>query len=382
MLKQVKCNNANYSCSQLTIRDLKISNMQKLLFSVLFLLFTQSIFAQDFYVKGKVVDTTGQPLAKASVFCQNTTLGTVTDNEGLFQLKLPKGGYDLIVTFTGYETFQVQVNNNNATTPLNITLQPKGKTLEDVVFVGSTELADGLEKYGSFFNDNFIGSTEDTKLCQIENPQALKFFFNKKKNRLKVTQREDLVIINKALGYKVHYKLDSLTYEYNNKTCTYTGFPFFETLTGTPEEEQVWKTNRLKAYNGSRMHFMRAWYNRTLEKEGFEIERVTSLSPFASETISNPYDTSFYNIDSSEVAIDYNGKMRIKYHNEMPDKAYIAFYKLPPQLRAQLTVITINEGFNILSNGYFYDQNDVTNNGYWSWEKLAELLPYDYEPGQ
>ncbi|MDH7464631.1 carboxypeptidase-like regulatory domain-containing protein [Chitinophagaceae bacterium 26-R-25] len=356
-------------------------HMQRLLLSVLTIFFVQFAFAQsDFYVKGRVTDTTGAPLAKASVFCQNTTLGTITDNDGNFQLKLPKGGYDLIVTFTGYETFQTQVNNNNSANPLSVTLQPKGKQLEDVVFTSSSELADGLEKYGSFFNANFIGSTEDANKCQIENPQALKFFFSKKKNRLKVTEREDLVIVNKALGYKIHYKLDSLTYEYSNKTCTYTGFPFFETLEGTPEEQKVWKANRLKAYNGSRMHFMRAWYNHNLEKEGFEIEKVTSLNPFAVETISNPYDSSIYGIDSNEVAINYDGRLRIKYHNEMPEKAYIEFYKLPTQLRAQLTVIEINEGFNIMSNGYFYDQTDVTNNGYWSWEKLAESLPYDYVP--
>ncbi len=354
--------------------------MQKFLLSVLLVISMQIVFAQnDFYIKGRVTDTAGQPLAKASVFCQNTTLGTITDNDGAFQLRLPKGGYDLIVSFMGYETFQTQVSNSTAE-ELNVMLLPKEKTLEDVVFVGSTELADGLEKYGEFFNENFIGTTDNAALCQIENPQALKFFFNKKKNRLKVTQREDLVIINQALGYKIHYKLDSLTYEYNTKTCTYTGFPFFELMNGTPEEEREWKAKRLKAYNGSRMHFMRAWYDHTIKEEGFEIEKVMSLDPFTSETIAHPYDSSFYSIDSSEVSIDYNGYLRIKYHKEMPEKAYIEFYKLPPHLRAQLTVITINEGFNILSNGYFYDQNDVINNGYWSWEKLAELLPYDYMP--
>ncbi len=34
----------------------------------------------------------------------------------------------------------------------------------------------------------------------------------------------------------------------------------------------------------------------------------------------------------------------------------------------------------IQENGYFYDQADITNMGYWAWKKLAELLPYDYNP--
>ena len=36
----------------------------------------------------------------------------------------------------------------------------------------------------------------------------------------------------------------------------------------------------------------------------------------------------------------------------------------------------------IEENGYFYDQSEVTNIGYWSWKKLAEVLPYDYLPQQ
>jgi hypothetical protein len=54
---------------------------------------------------------------------------------------------------------------------------------------------------------------------------------------------------------------------------------------------------------------------------------------------------------------------------------------LPAYLKSQITILDINDGFVIQQNGYFYDQNDVTNIGYWSWEKMAEALPYDYKPG-
>jgi hypothetical protein len=46
----------------------------------------------------------------------------------------------------------------------------------------------------------------------------------------------------------------------------------------------------------------------------------------------------------------------------------------------EISAIDIQNGFVIEENGYFYDQSDVTNIGYWSWKKLAELLPYDYIP--
>jgi hypothetical protein len=46
----------------------------------------------------------------------------------------------------------------------------------------------------------------------------------------------------------------------------------------------------------------------------------------------------------------------------------------------QISALDIQDGFIIEENGYFYEQSEVTNLGYWAWKKLAELLPYDYEP--
>ena len=72
-------------------------------------------FGQDkiFYIHGKVVDEkNGSILAGASVFCQNTTTGTISNNEGLFALRLSNGGYDLVISYTGYQT-QVLRNRVN-----------------------------------------------------------------------------------------------------------------------------------------------------------------------------------------------------------------------------------------------------------------------------
>jgi len=54
-------------------------------------------------------------MAGASVFCQNTTIGSVSNNEGDFTLRLTKGGYDLVVSYTGYETRLLRISNGNAT---------------------------------------------------------------------------------------------------------------------------------------------------------------------------------------------------------------------------------------------------------------------------
>ncbi len=357
--------------------------MKKLL-TVLLILIFQTCFSQSetFVTSGKVVDAEGkQPLSGTSVFCQNTTIGTITNNEGGFAIRLPKGGYDLVISYTGYETQSVHINSSNATN-LTIELKAKDKSLSEVTVSGSNEVADGLVKYGQFFRDNFIGTTPNAAKCVIQNPEVLQFFFSKKRNRLKIKEKEDLIIINNALGYKIKYQLDSFSYEYGTDISTYSGYPFFEELDGTPEQKESWKQNRIKAYNGSRLHFVRSWYDSTLQDEGFSLEWVDPTKKIlTTKPIENPYDSAHYTVGENEdVEINWPGKLRVFYKNEMPDKKFLTQYKLPASLKAQVTILDIADAFVIEQNGYFYEQSDIVNTGYWSWEKVAESLPYNYNP--
>jgi len=203
--------------------------MKKILLIIIAIL-PSMLFAQGFRVSGTVIDgQTQQPLAGASVFCQNTTVGTITNSNGEFSMTLPPGGYDIVVSFTGYETQSQNINaQTDNITQLRFVLKEKSKNMEEVAVVATTEVKNGWEKYGDFFKEQFIGLTENSALCNIENPTALRFFFSKKKNRLKVIASEDLIITNKALGYKIRYTLDSFTHEYASSITQFTGYPLFE----------------------------------------------------------------------------------------------------------------------------------------------------------
>ena len=355
--------------------------MQKLLF-ILFTCLSLSSIAQDFTASGKITDSaTGLALTGASVFCQNTTLGTITNSEGNFTLSLPSGGYDMIVSYTGYETQVIRISNSHSNNLL-VAMKQKDKSLQEVAVVGTNEVADGLARYGKFFMENFLGNDSNATHTVIQNPEALQFYFRKKTNRLKVKAKEDLVIVNESLGYKIKFQLDSFAHEYGPGFSVFTGFPFYEELPGTDEQKAQWKLNRERAYRGSRLHFMRSWYTHTLEKEGFVLEKVDSTSKTLKTTvIDNPYDTSFFaTIENNDVEVSYNGRLRVIYKNAPPDPQYLRENKMPPSIIAQISILDVTEGFVIQQNGYFYDQNDVINIGYWSWRKLADDLPYDYRP--
>ena len=359
--------------------------MKQHILIIILSIFSLSVLSQQktFVVSGMVVDSaSGQPLAGASVFAQNTTQGTTSSAEGTFALRRPNGGYELIVSYTGYETRSVRISNNQPTQDsLIIMLAQAGKTLEEVAIVATNEVEDGWQKYGSFFVDNFIGTTPNADSCIIENPETLRFFFtkNKKRHRLKVTAREDVIIRNNALGYTIRYQMDSFSYDYNSRISQYTGYPFFIELDTTEEVKSQWVKNRARTYLGSRLHFMTALYDSIVTDEGFMVEKLDQGNRNGEGTpIGDLYDSTLYQADSNSVSIFWNGKYRISYKSVMPHKKFLQEFKLPANSRMQVTLLDVSDGFVIEENGFFYEQYDVINTGYWAWKKLAEALPYDY----
>jgi hypothetical protein len=315
------------------------------------------------------------------VVCQHTTIGTTTNAEGVFNLNLPQGGYDLAITFSGYETQSFRINSQTENIRnLTVEMKQREKSMEEVAITVSNEVKDGWNKYGAFFREQFIGQTANSPKCQIENPESLKFYFNKKKNRLKVTAKEEIRIRNQGLGYTIRYQLDSFVHEYASGATQFTGFPFFEELKGTPEEESEWALNREKAYYGSMLHFMRCYYDSTLGENGYKIERLDAKTE-KPRGLGNPYDSLIFSMDETrEVDIRLPGKLRIVYNQEKPDPAYLSLHKLSAQNTVQISIVEFPELITIEENGYYYDQREILALGYWAWEKLGEFLPYNYDP--
>lgn len=347
------------------------------------LLFPIMVFAQNsFRVAGKVIDSaTQQPLQGASVFCQNTTIGTVTNANGEFRLNLSNGGYDLVVSFMGLETQSVRISNTMPEAgDLTIALHQKEKSLEEVAIVATNEVANGWEKYGQFLTDNFIGRTGNSKECEIVNPEVLRFFYSRKRKRLKVTGDSVLIINNKALGYVIKYQLDSFVHEYDNGKTLYAGYPFYEQMKGSDEEMLVWKEKRKTAYKGSVLQFLRAYHDSTLHGDGFRIELIGDGNSKPSP-IYNPYEEPYYDtLEFKRVELFFPGKLRVVYSKEKPGPAYLAANKLPMSTPVQISILDLADGIIVEENGYYFDQKDVLTLGYWAWEKMADFLPYDYHP--
>jgi hypothetical protein len=347
----------------------------------LLLLFTSTVVFGQFTVTGKVVDSaTKEPLLGASVFAQNTTSGTTTNKQGEFSLSLKSGGYELIVSFTGYQSKEIRISNNDSN-PLEIDMIKEEKSMEEVVIRSSNEVMDGWDKYGKFFLDNFIGSTPNAFQCALQNPDAVHFYYYKKRDKLKVLATEPLVISNKALGYNLRYQLDSFMYYYKTQVSSYRGYCFFSEMDSSFSQQRIWSANRKKAYEGSKLQFMRSYYDSTLNEDGYEIALLDSINDKKFNVITNPYDSTYYGVYDStkEIEVYYPRKISVTYKKK-PEPEYLKKFKLPPNVASEISYIDLFDAVVIKENGYFYDQKDWVNQGYWSWKNLADLLPFDYIP--
>src|ERR1700730_15377862 len=99
---------------------------------VLFLLF-QSGHAQNRTITGIVTDEKGRPVIGASVLPQGSRSGVTTDQAGRFNLPISTSVKDILVSYVGYESQLVSVNNASA---VNVSLQPTGNNLDSVIVVG------------------------------------------------------------------------------------------------------------------------------------------------------------------------------------------------------------------------------------------------------
>ena len=375
-------------------------------------------------IKGVVLDAEKNvPVPAASVFLSNTSIGTTASVQGTFELSVPNGKFDLIVSSVGFETFNQTIITTDIADFITIRLKPKQNELENVIIEPYEK--DGWEKWGKFFTDMFIGNAANAMECKIKNTEVIHFRNSKKTNELIVIADEPLVIENKALGYQVRYQLEGFSYDFKTHYLFYFGYPFFEDLKGSAARKKHWASKRSDAYYGSMMHFMRAVYRNTLAAEGFEVrhlkkipnlekqrvkalyaQRVSTSGKTISLTKENTDSTDYYNrilrgpdvnnvigrnllpgdsiagaLDSVTAILDFNDYLLIIYTKKLAAPEYVRQYPDAGTAMASQITLLNNRPIEIQANGSYYSPTDLLHTGYWSWsEKIASMLPFDYHP--
>ncbi|MCD4792835.1 MAG: prolyl oligopeptidase family serine peptidase [Bacteroidales bacterium] len=108
--------------------------MKKLTLILILFLSSASVYAQNYItIQGKITDQNKTPLEYASIGIIGTTIGTVSNTEGVFIFKIPKKYKDktLKISMLGYESFSIIVSNIKSNI-INIQLPEKTYKISEV----------------------------------------------------------------------------------------------------------------------------------------------------------------------------------------------------------------------------------------------------------
>ena len=357
------------------------------------MLLFQSSIAQATEEKGLLLDKlTNQPIAGASVFINSSGIGTVSGSDGKFDLsKFIKSKFEypvLTIAVMGYET--ATYNLANAKGDVVIYLNPLVRELETVTV--NAAIKNGWEKYGREFIKSFLSYSEFSKLCTIENPEVLKFYYDANQNSLKVIARKPLIIQNNALGYKITYWLESFEHNFNTRILSYSGLTYYEDLI-RPNKRKAqaarWILNRESAYEGSVMHFIRSVHAGTLASSGFIVRRLDKVEGNRKGRYSNVVDSKilveadFSDTIENQKIIQFSKYLYVLYDKELEELPYLInlqpFKKPIPAPQTSIVQLVGTDAVQIFANGHLEPAISFFLDGYWSYEKLDKLLPLDYK---
>ncbi|HEY1023699.1 MAG TPA: carboxypeptidase-like regulatory domain-containing protein [Sphingobacteriaceae bacterium] len=383
--------------------------------------------AQSLTISGKVTEDDGKAIYGAQVFLNGTSISLTSDKEGNFKLTgLSAGNYELIVNLLGYKTFSRPLLVDKDLT-VNVELAFNVVALKEVIVKPDPHRETNLQ----VFKENFLGMSANAKYCRILNPEALNISFDASKNVMEADSGGDFLLIeNKALGYTIKYLLLDFRLNFTTNILTYQGKTYYEDLAGSSSRKKRWNSNRIQAYYGSVQHFLTAVYNRNVYREGYTINRLirkpnpdrpsdsvinANIRKHAklrngTMTIGNDDSSTFWinkrklpkvmqylikgNITTDTMLRAGDGEIRqlrfndclyVTYTKEREPVEYSTRRNTYPrpldEPNYQVSIITLDGRYAAIDpKGSLTDPLSLFFEGYWAFEKVADLLPTDYVP--
>ena len=353
------------------VRPLPVHLFHALVLSCSLLALLQAQPAPRGVVRGRVLDdSTNAPLPLANIFLSNSTMGTAANTQGRFELKgIPLGNQQVVASIVGYQPGSISLQLTDSI-PRYVELRLKARPVQmsavEIEARDPVEWKTQLER----FTKAFFGSTSNSVKCKVTNAEVLDFTLEEGTGQFIATAREPLEIVNAALGYRFQCILQFFIE--TPHTFRYIGLTGFQHL--QPQSTEVaeqWKTNRRTAFYGSKRHFLLSLFRKTARQEGFEVNSIRS--DWVRTALIRPVGFEV-NPDTLLAPSDVPFEKKLSF----PDLLQIIFTR---GSQRQFSIIELSgPSVMIFSNGFAANPLGLWTYGFWSSQRVAEMLPLDYEP--
>jgi hypothetical protein len=307
-------------------------------------------------IKGRILEiNTNKPVDLASVYFNGTFLGTKSDQNGYFEIEIPKEyPYPLVISSIGY--YSVTLRKFSVDTALLVYLTPKVYNLQEIVVNAySRKEKRQMLKYLEIFRNQFLGETYNAGKCVITNEKDIKFKYDTSDNTLKAFCSQPLLINNHALGYRVKYYLDKFEYCEAEHSLVIIGNYIFSEDSIQSKRLGI-RMNREAAYFGSRMHMFRSLCKLNTDLSRFVFTDTAGYEFYYDQLVKRPVDLD--NLDSCYLI--YKGYVKVFYKNEW-----------------KKSVLYMDGNVYFDKNGYF-DPLPIIWQGEMARRRIGDLLPYEY----
>lgn len=342
--------------------------MKKIIFLIIFPIL---VFSQN--IKGKITNSNLQQIAGASVYLDGTTIGTISDSEGLFEIT-SNNKYNtlLIVKYLGYE--DIYVSNPYEKEFYTFVLVPKINEIETVVIV-----KDGFTRKQKLqlFREQFLGLTKYGKACKILNEDAIDFNYDLETFIFTASCPEPIRVENPLLGYFIDFDLQDFYVKFNFKTINSVNAIqslFLGTVkyTETKIDDKIIK-NRNDVYFGSAVDFFKGIIDNSWSEKKF----ILYLGKFP--VLANDYFKVLKKDDLYEVTVTSTNKVSFSIGGIKKTNFYADFNLLYRKKR-QSKVIFKTETFFVDSFGNNSHKDQIIFGGDIGRQKAGNTLPLDFEP--
>ena len=223
-------------------------------------------------VSGSILDEeTGNPVAFASIYINNTTIATISDEQGVFTLGNIPVPSQLVISHVSYEPRTIQMAMDDLGKELTVWLKPRLHLMREVSIEDINRRAANLD----YFKTEFLGFNPGGRRASILNDSVL--FFYRDSDSFIAQASGQLRIDLPETGYTLY--VDLLKFEVtqmkdNDWHVSNRTYCYFEEYEVNLLKKRMFSRRRRWQYYGSRMHFLRSFYDNTLLENGFELYEI------------------------------------------------------------------------------------------------------------
>lgn len=241
---------------------------------IIFLLSGISALSQKNKIAGYVYSSADSSAVEAaSVYFDGSTIGTITDADGYFEITSTSAiNNSLVISAMGFESVYIDPSQFSKQRVYPIYLKESTEELAAVRL--ETDPWSRARKLREFKRE-FLGRSRLAARCTILNEEILILRYSPSSKTLYASAQEPLFINNQSLGYEIRYDLKDFYVNYDEGNSGimlptdiyYEGTTYFK----VKYDRRKHKRKRKKAFEGSLLHFLRSLSQRKLKENKFQI---------------------------------------------------------------------------------------------------------------